>query len=298
MTLNFSETEVFTLLHKSSNSNKIEIVIPVRNEEQRLKYLIEGLRDNFKLIFLDGGSTDNTVELIKSYDCDVYLRNDPKYYGVQTNPLAQSIFDAQNGTSWCMAYYINNISEADFILRLWADEYINKIDQIKIISYLKTTGGNIKSNRADWLYGHRIGSPTKYIISYRPGEAVWDDKVLHSDILSLSNEKNFITVEVEQFCLNDTAAQIVKISKYTKAEILRITKNKKFKYPSVGYRYGLMILSPFKHYRRYPTFKLFFITFLWQLMDCLIGHIIYFEMFYLNNNEVQNNIYEKYVKEN
>lgn len=297
MTKIFDQSVVFTQLHKSNNDNIYEIVIPVRNESFRLKYLIEGLKDNFKLVFLDGGSTDNTVDLIKSYDCDVYQRNDPKIYGKQDNQLAQDIFDAQNGTSWCIAYYINNVSKAKFIIRLWADEYINKNDQRRILDYFNSDRVNVVGRRVDWLYGYRIGSPTSCIISYCPGEAVWDDKILHSDVVSLSNDSHLLHVQVEHFSVGDTLQNIGKLAKYTKAEVSRITGNRK-KYSPVFYRYGLMLFAPIKHFRKYTNFKLFLIGFLLQLLDCVVGHIIFFEMYYLNDHEKQNEIYQSYTENN
>jgi glycosyltransferase involved in cell wall biosynthesis len=51
---------------------KISVVVPLMNEEENIKYLIEkvdkALKDfNYELILVDDGSTDNTVEEIKKY---------------------------------------------------------------------------------------------------------------------------------------------------------------------------------------------------------------------------------------
>ena len=75
---------------------KISVVVPLMNEEENIKYLIEevdkALKDyDYELILVDDGSTDNTVEEIKKYMNDktklvVLNRN----YG-QTSAMAAGI---------------------------------------------------------------------------------------------------------------------------------------------------------------------------------------------------------------
>ena len=80
---------------------KISVVVPLMNEEENIKYLIEevdkALKDyDYELILVDDGSTDNTVEEIKKYMNDktklvVLNRN----YG-QTSAMAAGI-EVANG---------------------------------------------------------------------------------------------------------------------------------------------------------------------------------------------------------
>lgn len=296
----FSTSDVFTWHHESTDCRELEIVIPVKNEANRIGYLIKNLIGNFKLVFLDGGSTDGTLDIIKSYDCDILLRNDPyKYgYGFQKDLLAQKIFDAQNGTSWCLAYYINYVSKAKIILRLWADEYINREEQQKLVSHYSTNMDNITGVRIDWFYGHRLGPVAKYPLSFKPGEAVWDDKVLHSDLLNISDESKDMLILVEHFSLCDTVANASKWARYTVAELERITEGKKFRYLPVSYRYGLKVLVPVKQFYKYKSLKLFTIALMLQIMDCIMGHILYFELNSLPCSKMQNEIYKHYAENN
>ena len=51
--------------------DKISIVVPVYNAEQRLKFCVDSILqqtyDNYELILVDDGSTDNSVKI-----CDAY----------------------------------------------------------------------------------------------------------------------------------------------------------------------------------------------------------------------------------
>ena len=300
MTIEFKFEDVFTWVHKSEDNRKIKIIIPVFNEASRIDYLIENMIGDFKIVFLDGGSTDETINIIKSYDCDILLRNDPYIngYGIQKNKLAQKIFDGQNGTSWCIAYYINHVSNAYFTLRLWADEYINKEERSKVISHFKKGGGNLTGVRMDWFYGQRLAPVAYYPLSFRKGEAVWDDKVLHSDLLRQSDEVSLQEIVVEHFSLCDTGLNISRWTKYTVAELERITVGRKYKYPPVFYRYGLMFFSPIKNIRKYKSVKLFLIALLLQAMDCIMGHVLFIERFYLLSAKEQNDKYKGYADNN
>ena len=50
---------------------KISVVIPVYNEENRIKATLDAIYNNseqpYEVIVADGGSTDNTLAIIKKY---------------------------------------------------------------------------------------------------------------------------------------------------------------------------------------------------------------------------------------
>lgn len=288
-------------MHKSTKDNDIEIVIPVRNESRRIESQILNLKENFSLVFLDGGSTDGTIDIIKKHNCTVYLRKDPysgSKYGLQADELAQSIFDAQNGTSWCIAFYINNVSSAKYILRLWADEYIQEKNQNLIKRYL-AEDSIFRGSRIDWFYGIRLRSVAVYPICFRPGEAIWDDKILHSDVLSSNplQETQQTLIDVEHYSLCSTANNIGKWIKYTESEIIRLTVLNK-SYRNIFHRYFLNMFRPIYHVRKYKSIKLFFIDLLLHIMDGLMGHIIYFEKYFLNSTEEQLKLFDRFSSDN
>jgi glycosyltransferase involved in cell wall biosynthesis len=298
--MKFKIEDVFELVHKGKDDRPVEIVIPVKNEDFRVDYQIKGLKDNFKLVYLDGGSTDQTIKILIENDCTVYRRKDPfvgACYGKQSTSLAQEIFDAQNGTSWCISFYINYVSGADFILRLWADEYIRKDVQLQILEYLKNEKKGIYGARRDWFYGERLNIVASYPLCFRPSEAIWDDKVLHSDLLTKNPAISDKIFEVEHFSQCSSKENIAKLAKYTSAEIERITEGKKIYYP-VFKRYFLTLLIPVKHWRKYKSMKLFFIDMLLHLVDCTIGHIFYIERYMLKNKDEQNKIFKQFTNTN
>lgn len=86
---NFASEEIETLvskpvfdekvtLNKDSSWPKISIVTPSYNQGQFIEEMILSVKNqdypNFEHIIVDGGSTDNTLEILKKYECSYNLR--------------------------------------------------------------------------------------------------------------------------------------------------------------------------------------------------------------------------------
>ncbi|WP_281951142.1 glycosyltransferase family 2 protein [Nitrosophilus kaiyonis] len=122
----------------------ISAAVIVKNEEKNLPRLLDSLKDKFvEIIVVDTGSTDKTIEIAKSYGCEVY---EHKWNGFA---------DARNfAISKCKGDWIWHF-DADFELE--EEEYekfrkvfplLNNGKNIKVIStYIKNFGkdGNVKS---------------------------------------------------------------------------------------------------------------------------------------------------------
>lgn len=67
-------------LEDPEHNCKVSVIIPCRNEEKRLKYLLESLRKqtykDFEVIVVDDDSVDRTVEVAKSYGSRVISRKE------------------------------------------------------------------------------------------------------------------------------------------------------------------------------------------------------------------------------
>ena len=280
-------------LHSSSDCRPFEIVFSVYNEQDRVRNLIDSHVGTFKLVFLDGGSTDNTHSIIISADCDLFLRPDFRSFPPFSDKLSQAIFTAQNGTSYFVAEYINKYSKASFCLFMWADEYIEPCTQLSIVEYFLSNQLNINAVRIDWVYGSLFGSVATYQFSFRPGEACWDSKRLHSDVIPLLHSKSLVSFPVQHFSDTSISGTTGKLGNYTYAEVIRLC-GKSRSYLPIFRRYGLQILIPFKRLLRYRSPFHFFIALLLILFDCILGHITYFEIYFLPSLTEQRRQFAKY----
>jgi glycosyltransferase involved in cell wall biosynthesis len=61
-------------LKKSTTERGISVIVPIKNEEKRLIPLLESIKDqkykNFEVVFVNDGSTDKSVEIIKQYSLE------------------------------------------------------------------------------------------------------------------------------------------------------------------------------------------------------------------------------------
>ena len=61
----------------------LSVVIITKNEARRISRCLESVRWADEIIVLDSGSTDETVEIAKTYTPHVFINTDWKGYGVQ-----------------------------------------------------------------------------------------------------------------------------------------------------------------------------------------------------------------------
>lgn len=107
-------------------SSTISIIIATYNAEQYLRYCLDSiipqLNENIELIIIDGGSKDNTVEIIKHYSQSV------KY---SVSERDQGIYDAWN----------KGIQKArgEWIMFIGADDTLIKGSIAEIVSFIKET---------------------------------------------------------------------------------------------------------------------------------------------------------------
>lgn len=108
-----------------SEQKEVSVIIPVYNAERYLKFCIESVLDEeFELILIDDGSTDNSRAIITEYR-DRYPNN------------IRTIFQQNSGVSEARNVGIQK-STGSWLFFLDADDYLTK-DGVKIIkSYIKS----------------------------------------------------------------------------------------------------------------------------------------------------------------
>jgi len=285
-------------INLGTDNREIEFVIPVKNEELRIEGIIKNLISSFKVTILDGASSDKTVEIAKAYNCDIYLR-EFNVNELELTELGKQIYIAQNGTSHAIAYYINNISRSKLILRLWCDELISKENKVRILEN-KNEDIIFIAKRYDWFYGTRLNTPAAYYpFSFKPGGALWDDKVLHSDLINIDkNNTRKIYIDIEHFNIFNIAENTGKLGVYTKTDVMQIIYENKFTNLKIIYRFGIMLLSNFKHFRKWPSLGLFIAAILLRLIDMVMGILIFHEVKNLPSIEMQRKIRDNYISNN
>jgi len=121
------------------NSPKVSIIIATKNSEQYIKKAIESVLNqtykNIELIIMDGGSTDNTKEVVKPYLADERVR----YVYKEDKHTSEGM---NNGIRVSTGKYIANLDSDDF----WCNEH--KLEkQVKFLEehpdYVLIGGGMI-----------------------------------------------------------------------------------------------------------------------------------------------------------
>ena len=82
----------------------ISVIIPTYNEAENIRECLESLckqtlaRDSYELIVVDGGSTDNTIEIAKEYADVVFVQKSPKVGGARNDGILRAKYDIVSTT--------------------------------------------------------------------------------------------------------------------------------------------------------------------------------------------------------
>lgn len=175
---------------------KISIVMPIYNGEKYLKEAIESIinqsYDNYELILIDDGSTDNTSSI-----CHNYTQNNRiKYYYVKNSGVS----NARNiGIDKSTGDYITFLDADDYFnyeaLKNYNDIIVKTNCDLIITSYNEVYKNNIISHKFD--YNQKIKSNLDSIIFEIDGvegflcNKLYKSSILKENNLKLSKEINF-----------------------------------------------------------------------------------------------------------
>jgi glycosyltransferase involved in cell wall biosynthesis len=126
---------------------KVSVIIPCFNAEKWVAEAIDScLRQtyrNIEIIVIDDGSTDNSLEIIKSYGDKIIWRNFPHQGG---NYARNRGFD---------------LSQGEYIQYLDADDYILPEKIAQQVSFLETTGADVVYG--DWRHQRHLPNGSSFL---------------------------------------------------------------------------------------------------------------------------------------
>lgn len=94
---------------------KISIVLAVYNEEENLSKCLDSIKElDGEIVIVDGGSTDNTLEIAKKFDAKIIKTTNPQNFHINKNKAIDA-------------------ASKDWVLQLDADEIVSKdlVEEIK-----------------------------------------------------------------------------------------------------------------------------------------------------------------------
>jgi len=263
------------LLINQKRNKKIELIVPVRNEELRIKDFIDNYSDIFDIVIIDDGSTDRTIGYAIEKGCTVYLRDRSK------EPIKQ------NGpTEYAVSQYINELSTAKLIFKLDIDEYINLSNKKKILNSIDKDIDYI-SQRIDWVYGVRCPYViTKTPLSFRPGECIHNPNSLHGGLNILETGRDKVKIDVEHFNVWSIRGDLSKINNYNLIELSEI-RNDNFLLIRIMRRFMIPILTlPLRMYHlNNKNINKILIIQLRYLLELILALIFYFEQKLPNSSD-------------
>jgi glycosyltransferase involved in cell wall biosynthesis len=277
------------LIHDSRTGNRLELVIPVFNEQDRLGRIIEAYSDICDIVIMDGGSTDDTINVAKSGLATVYSRSTMGIYG-------ENFFH----------HYVNNLTLSGRCFYFFADECISHEDLIECDTELKN-GRVVFGKRIDWLYGKSMDRVACLIPKGFLRDSAEYKGSLHSSLHfqdSTSLVKSKFTPNVHHLQRSSYSSDLGKTSGYINTELFFMLKNARFKW--LFFRRFIItdvFLFPKKLHRYIRAgFINSFIYCFYGLISSQIAILILFEKLFLPTLKQQDQIYAiefaKLIKEN
>jgi len=173
------------LLFDNRSGTRPEIVLLVFNEAARIGNLLEYYSGMFDLVFLDGGSTDGTLELAQSSNATAFRRRGQEWVGENH-----------------FVHYVNHATLSGSCFYMFADEFVERHALSVLMSDIVKKNGVIYGRRVDWWYGKksRIGlkpSPR----GFNRGRARYIPEKLHESLGVVDEPAFRPEIDVDHFHL-------------------------------------------------------------------------------------------------
>lgn len=202
---------------------KLSLCLAVFNEEKNLHYPLDSAIDFVdEVVIVDGGSTDKTIELAKSYGKKVRIINSDNPVMFHINK--QKAIEAAKG---------------DWILQLDADEEISEELKNEIQNVITFKRSNVETNvaynipRKNWfLTGFLMkgGQYPDYTIRlYKNGSAKFPCKDVHENV-EITGEIGYLKNPLLHYADPDFSRYLLRWDRYTTAEVERMPKETKLNF--------------------------------------------------------------------
>jgi glycosyltransferase involved in cell wall biosynthesis len=224
--------------------NNITFVIFTYNEERRIERVIKNVKDFGKILIADNKSTDKTVQIAKSYGCDILTR-EKNYEFLEDQDLLELIY--------------KNIT-TDWLFWIYSDEMFDKKTLEKIIAIISSEKYNIlKIDRKNYFYGEFLNDSYHSANNriFTKGAINFTNNIIHGFGTPTVAKERIYTLPrqyfIHQFIDYTAASYLNAVNRYTEIELrypnspkksiwyllFRITKNLIRNYfLSGGYRAG------------------------------------------------------------
>ena len=183
----------------------LSVALIVKNEEQNLAECLETVKWADKIVILDAGSSDKTIEIAKQYTDNVYINADWQGYGVQRQRLQEFV-------------------TTDWILMLDADERLTAVltNEIKKVINEDNKNTVYALPRLSWCFGdfirHSGWYPDYVTRLYAKDKAQYSDQLVHEKLEYNSSMKlTKLKGDLLHYTYRDLEHYLVKSASYATA---------------------------------------------------------------------------------
>ena len=275
---------------------KLSLCIAVYNEEKNLYYPMDSAIDFVdEVVIVDGGSTDRTIEIAKSYGKKVRIINSDN--PVMFHKNKQKAIEATKG---------------EWILQLDADEEVSEDLKKEIINLLQNQRSKIKDQkeevafwipRKNWfLTGFLMkgGQYPDYTIRlYKNGFAKFPCKDVHENVEIIDQRSNikdqkaevgFLKNPILHYADPDFSRYLMRWDRYTSAEVEILVRNKAINF-SISQFLNFFLVKPLSTflmmYFRHKGFMDGFPGFVFALFSSIRFWVIYIK-FKVQKSNIKN----------
>lgn len=185
-------------------SNSISIVIIAKDEEHIIgKTLTQAVKMSDDVIFIDSGSIDNTLVIVKKFDVKVYSLDWQGYGPTKNYGASKAKYD------WILSLDADEVADQKFVEAILAIKLDrSSIYEINIATYF--TGKKIRNS---------FFSPMWRIRLYHKEDHKWNNNLVHEKLTNINGKKTQkIRGTIQHFSYKDEDHQIEKLDQYARKQ--------------------------------------------------------------------------------